>query len=204
PSSSSAIFYYSTAIFEEAGLAQPAYATIGTGVINVAATVVLVERAGRRVLELVGLLGMMGCALTLTLALNLQSGGAPLSLVSVLAFVAFFEVGPGPIPWFVGAELFGQGPRPSAMALAALANWAANFLVAMAFPRALGSFVFLLFGGFLGVFALFTFLRVPETRGRPFAPGGGPALPPPRPPRLLQPPEKACTELQCLAGGEET
>ncbi|NWZ60871.1 GTR1 protein, partial [Haliaeetus albicilla] len=33
-----AIFYYSTAIFEEAGLAQPAYATIGTGVINVAAT----------------------------------------------------------------------------------------------------------------------------------------------------------------------
>ncbi|XP_069655845.1 solute carrier family 2, facilitated glucose transporter member 4 isoform X1 [Haliaeetus albicilla] len=205
-----AIFYYSTAIFEEAGLAQPAYATIGTGVINVAATalsVVLVERAGRRVLELVGLLGMMGCALTLTLALNLQSGGAPLSLASVLAFVGFFEVGPGPIPWFVGAELFGQGPRPSAMALAALANWAANFLVAMAFPalqRTLGSFVFLLFGGFLGVFALFTFLRVPETRGRPFTPGGGPALPPPRPPRLLQPPEKACTELQCLAGGEET
>lgn len=70
--------------------------------------------------------------------------------------------------------------------------------------RALGSFVFLLFGGFLGIFALFTFLRVPETRGRPFTPGGGPALPPPRPPRLLQPPEKACTELQCLAGGEET
>ena len=68
--------------------------------------------------------------------------------------------------------------------------------------RALGSFVFLLFGGLLGAFALFTFLRVPETRGRPFAAGGPP---PPRlgPPRLLQPPEKACTELQCLAGGEE-
>lgn len=39
--------------------------------------VVLVERAGRRVLELVGLLGMMGCALTLTLALNLQVRGNP-------------------------------------------------------------------------------------------------------------------------------
>ncbi|GAB0201218.1 solute carrier family 2, facilitated glucose transporter member 4-like [Grus japonensis] len=206
-----AIFYYSTAIFEGAGLARPAYATIGTGVVNVAATalsVVLVERAGRRRLQLIGLLGMMGCAVALTVALNVQGPGPlppVLAVAAVLAFVGFFAVGPGPIPWFVGAELFAMGPRPPAMALAALLNWAANFGVAMAFPalqRALGSFVFLLFGGLLGAFALFTFLRVPETRGRPFAAGGPP---PPRlgPPRLLQPPEKACTELQCLAGGEE-
>lgn len=56
------------------------------------------------------------------------------SLVATLGFVAFFEVGPGPIPWFIVAELFGQGPRPAAMALAGCANWTCNFLVGMTFP----------------------------------------------------------------------
>ncbi|XP_027765672.1 solute carrier family 2, facilitated glucose transporter member 4-like [Empidonax traillii] len=108
-----AIFYYSTSIFEAGGLRDPTLGTIGTGVVNVAATalsVVLVERAGRRILQLVGLLGMMGCAGTLGVALKLGGpawGGV--ALAAALAFVAFFAVGPGPLPWFVGAELFPPG-----------------------------------------------------------------------------------------------
>ena len=46
-----AVFYYSTGIFERAGITQPVYATIGAGVVNTVFTVVslfLVERAGRR------------------------------------------------------------------------------------------------------------------------------------------------------------
>ncbi|XP_014118131.1 PREDICTED: solute carrier family 2, facilitated glucose transporter member 4, partial [Pseudopodoces humilis] len=202
-----AIFYYSTSIFEGAGLQDPAVGTIGTGVVNVAATalsVVLVERAGRRLLQLVGLLGMMACAATLGVALKL---GGPvwgaLALGAALAFVGFFAVGPGPLPWFVGAELFPPGPRGAALALAGLVNWASNTAVAMAFPAlqdALGPFVFLLFGGLLGGFALFTFLLLPETRGRPFPGPGDPQNPPPA--ALLGPPEKD-TELQCLASQEE-
>ncbi|XP_010725435.1 solute carrier family 2, facilitated glucose transporter member 1-like [Meleagris gallopavo] len=38
-----AIFYYSTAIFESAGVGQPAVATIGVGVVNVAATLLSVR-----------------------------------------------------------------------------------------------------------------------------------------------------------------
>jgi len=56
------------------------------------------------------------------------------SMVAVFSFVAFFEVGPGPIPWFLVAELFGQGPRPAAVAVAGFCNWTANFLVGMGFP----------------------------------------------------------------------
>lgn len=41
-----------------------------------------------------------------------------ISMLSIYSFVAFFEVGPGPIPWFFVAELFSQGPRPAAMAVA--------------------------------------------------------------------------------------
>lgn len=56
-----------------------------------------------------------------------------ISMLSIFGFVAFFEVGPGPIPWFFVAELFSQGPRPAAMAVAGCSNWTANFIIGMGF-----------------------------------------------------------------------
>lgn len=63
-----------------------------------------------------------------------------LSVLSVLAFVVFFAVGPGSIPWMITAELFSQGPRPTAMAIAVLVNWMANFVVGIGFPSLKVSF----------------------------------------------------------------
>ncbi|XP_010725075.1 solute carrier family 2, facilitated glucose transporter member 4-like [Meleagris gallopavo] len=79
---------------------------------------------------------MLGCALSLSVSLRLQDspGAGAVSLLGVFLFVTFFELGPGPIPWFLAAELFPQGPRPAAVALAGAANWAGNFVVGMAFP----------------------------------------------------------------------
>lgn len=54
---------------------------------------------------------------------------------AVMLFVAMFELGPGPIPWFIVAELFSQGPRPAAMAVAGCCNWTANFVVGISFPK---------------------------------------------------------------------
>ncbi|XP_074839186.1 solute carrier family 2, facilitated glucose transporter member 4 [Carettochelys insculpta] len=172
-----AIFYYSTSIFESAGLEQPVFATIGAGAVNAAFTVVslfLVERAGRRTLHLVGLGGMMGCAVTMTVALLYLERVPAMSYVSMVAifgFVAFFEVGPGPIPWFIVAELFSQGPRPAAIAVAGACNWTCNFIVGMAFQSladVCGPYVFLIFAALLLAFFLFTYFKVPETRGRTF------------------------------------
>ncbi len=58
-----------------------------------------------------------------------------MAIVAVMLFVAMFEMGPGPIPWFIVAELFSQGPRPAAMAVAGCCNWTANFIVGMSFPK---------------------------------------------------------------------
>lgn len=58
------------------------------------------------------------------------------SIFGTFAFVALFEIGPGPIPWFIVSELFSQGPRPAAVAVAGFCNWASNFLVGMLFPYA--------------------------------------------------------------------
>lgn len=58
-----------------------------------------------------------------------------LAIIAVFGFVASFEMGPGPIPWFIVAELFSQGPRPAAMTISGFSNWAANFLVGQGFPK---------------------------------------------------------------------
>lgn len=172
-----AVFYYSTGIFETAGVKQPIYATIGAGVVNVIFTVVslfLVEKAGRRTLHLIGLGGMAFCVLFLAIGLflkDLSNYMSYMSIVSVLGFVAMFEMGPGPIPWFIVAELFSQGPRPAAMAVAGCSNWTANFLVGISFPvlvELLGPFVFIIFFIFLILFFIFTFFKVPETKGKSF------------------------------------
>lgn len=172
-----AVFYYSTGIFADAGVTKPIYATIGAGVVNTVFTVVslfLVERAGRRTLHLIGLAGMAVCALLMTISLALVKTTPALSylaIVAVFGFVASFELGPGPIPWFIVAELFSQGPRPAAMAVSGFSNWTANFLVGIGFPKlaeVLEAYVFLIFMVLLIVFFIFTFLRVPETKGRTF------------------------------------
>ncbi|XP_037641432.1 solute carrier family 2, facilitated glucose transporter member 3 isoform X1 [Sebastes umbrosus] len=202
-----AVFYYSTGIFDTAGVTQPIYATIGAGVVNTVFTVVslfLVERAGRRTLHLIGLAGMATFALIMTISLSLvvsdvctipvslqkcpcrslitscphslsEQKTSPnlsyLAIVAVFGFVASFEMGPGPIPWFIVAELFSQGPRPAAMAVSGFSNWTANFLVGIGFPKLeelCGPYVFIIFMILLIFFFIFTYLRVPETRGRTF------------------------------------
>ncbi|XP_056236237.1 solute carrier family 2, facilitated glucose transporter member 1 isoform X1 [Seriola aureovittata] len=225
-----AVFYYSTGLFDTAGVTQPIYATIGAGVVNTVFTVVslfLVEKAGRRTLHLIGLAGMAICALVMTISLSLVVSSCSLSflpaeikclsnvpslqysflsvslseqqttpslsylaIVAVLGFVASFEMGPGPIPWFIVAELFSQGPRPAAMAVSGFSNWTANFLVGLGFPKLeeiCGPYVFIIFTVLLIFFFIFTFLRVPETKGRTFddiaqgfaASTGKPTLSPP-------------------------
>ncbi|XP_014896249.1 solute carrier family 2, facilitated glucose transporter member 3 [Poecilia latipinna] len=172
-----AVFYYSTGIFKTAGVPQPIYATIGAGFVNTVFTVVslfLVERAGRRTLHLVGLAGMAVSALLMTIFLSLVKSNQVMSylaIVAVFTFVASFEMGPGPIPWFIVAELFSQGPRPAAMAVSGCSNWTANFLVGLGFPlleEVCGPFVFIIFFVLLILFFIFTYLRVPETKGRTF------------------------------------
>ncbi|XP_029907519.1 solute carrier family 2, facilitated glucose transporter member 1 isoform X1 [Myripristis murdjan] len=172
-----AVFYYSTSIFEKAEVPQPVYATIGAGVVNTAFTVVslfVVERAGRRSLHLIGLLGMAGSAVLMTIALALldkHKSMSYVSIVAIFAFVAFFEIGPGPIPWFIVAELFSQGPRPSAFAVAGFSNWTANFIVGMCFQYVAslcGPYVFIIFTVLLLLFFVFTYFKVPETKGRTF------------------------------------
>ncbi len=136
-----AVIFFSTDIFEKAGLDKSAalYATMGMGVINVLMTIVslvLVEKSGRRTLLLMGLGGMFFTTIILTICLAFKDSFHFLSYVSILAvyvFVIMFASGPGSIPWFLVTELFGVGARAIATSIAVSVNWTANFIVGLAF-----------------------------------------------------------------------
>ncbi|XP_013416933.1 solute carrier family 2, facilitated glucose transporter member 1-like [Lingula anatina] len=176
-----AVTYYSIMIYEQAGLndTDASYATVGMGGIMFVMTgisAVLVDRAGRRTLHLVGLGGMCIFTVVMTISfvysdpLNPQKEWISyISIVGMISFTIFFSVGPGSIPWFLTVELFAQNARSAASSLATPCNWAANFMVGLLYPimqKNLQDYSFLPFTGLLALFWLFTYIKLPETKGQ--------------------------------------
>lgn len=135
-----AAIFFSTSIFESAGLdqTQSQYSTLGMSVINCLMTIcslVLVEKCGRRTLHLIGLGGM--AVTTVVLAICIQFNSIAflryISILAVFVFVIMFATGPGSIPWFLVGELFGIGARAIATSIAVAVNWIANFMVGLLF-----------------------------------------------------------------------
>lgn len=175
-----AVIYYSTNIFETAGLSPDAaqYSTLATGAVNVCMTFVsalMMDRLGRRSLHLLGLGGMFVASYVLTLGLiydEYDKGHKWVGVICVLAviiYIIFFASGPGSIPWFFTAELFAQGPRPAAVSVGVLVNWSANFCVGLGYPflqEAIKAYSFIPFVLCLAVFWVYTLFKVPETKGK--------------------------------------
>ena len=171
-----AIFYYSTKFFEDAGIDKDSsqYATIGVGAILVTMTLVtipLMDRLGRRTLHLTGLAGIVICSIMITVALNYNTNQAVgiFLIVSTLAFVVFFALGPGSIPWMAAGELFTQGPRAAAISVCVFVNWLGNLVVSLVFPQLQNSFAAFSFLPFLIITAILfviLFFYFPETKGR--------------------------------------
>ncbi|GBP14596.1 Glucose transporter type 1 [Eumeta japonica] len=171
------VLYYSTTIFETAGLEENSarMATIGVGgVLAVMAlvSIPLMDRLGRRTLQLAGLGGMAVSSVLMTVAFFTYHDNFTMSVMAVvftLLFVAFFGVGPSSIPWMIMSELFGQGARSAAVSIGALVNWFANFIVGLTFIpmlEALGNWVYLPYTGLLIIFFVFTYVKLPETKNR--------------------------------------
>ncbi|XP_064642327.1 solute carrier family 2, facilitated glucose transporter member 3-like isoform X2 [Lineus longissimus] len=171
-----AIFFYSEMIFKSAGIEAGSvqYAVLGTGIINVIATIVavpLIEKLGRRPLLLVPMGAMAVSMILITVSLNLPDvAGMPyVSIGCVILYVIGFAIGLGPIPLFVASEVFRQEPRQIAMSIALFFNWVCNFILAISFrfiQTALGAYTFLIFLVVIIGAIVFIFFFVPETKGR--------------------------------------
>jgi sugar porter (SP) family MFS transporter len=177
------VVYYAPAIFKAAGLGSDTasiVATTGLGVVNVVMTAVaiwLLDRVGRRPL-LIWSAAIMAGALILLGAGFARHGGETveggvlgrITGISLMVYIAAFAVGLGPVFWLLIAEIYPLKTRAPAMAVATVANWAANYFVAATFlsaARLLGTAgIFWLYAA-MGILT-WSFVRrlVPETKGK--------------------------------------
>jgi SP family facilitated glucose transporter-like MFS transporter 3 len=164
-----AVFYYSTSFFEGV-IDNPLVGTTIVGAVNVLATYVallLMDRCGRRTLILWSAGGMFCSCIIIILAL-LHYFSKTWALVAVNSYVCFFEIGLGPIPWLIVAEMFDAKYVAVAMSACSQLNWACNFIVGLGFPymnKYLGPYSFLPFAGVLAATFMFALTVLPETQG---------------------------------------
>jgi len=164
-----AVFYYSASIFEGV-IDDPLVGSSLVSGVNVAATYVallLMDKFGRRTLLLWSTGGMLVSCVVLVLSL-LHYFSNMTALIAVNMYVSFFEIGLGPIPWLVVAEMFDAKYVTVAMSASSQLNWVCNFIVGLVFPTlndALGPYTFGVFAVVLLFAFLFTLIWLPETRG---------------------------------------
>ncbi|XP_055629802.1 solute carrier family 2, facilitated glucose transporter member 1-like isoform X2 [Toxorhynchites rutilus septentrionalis] len=172
-----AVFFYSVSIFESVGLDQKnaKLANLGAGCLNLFValfTPMLMEKFNRRILALLSCsmcAVFLFCLTFVVYFIEEISWFSYASIAAVLLYILFYQIGLGPIPYFIGSELFEVGPRSAAMALGSLSSWSCNFLVAMSFlnlQSIWGAFVFLPFAVTCVLLAILLKLYLPETRGR--------------------------------------
>lgn len=172
--------FYSTGLFGSAGLGreESIFGTLGLMVAQIIATVVslvLMDRAGRRILLL---LGTTGCLIASTSMVPLMTYGKDGcgwchfgSLASVVLFILAFNVGPGPVPWVMLAEFFPNSARKAAAMVGSSNCHLGALTVNFMFPilqSAIGEWMFAIFATVTACWAVFVFFCIPETKGKSF------------------------------------
>ena len=183
------IFYYSSVLWQAVGFteANSLAITVITSVTNILTTVVailLIDRVGRKPLLLIGSLGM---AVTLgimayifgtapahpgangAMVPELGATAGVVAVISANLYVVFFGMSWGPAVWVLLGEMFNNRIRAYALAVAAAAQWVANFVVSQTFPILASAGLGLAYGIYAAMaFLSFIFVAraVQETRGR--------------------------------------
>lgn len=170
------IVMYSVSLLADLLPVSSAKLTIVISAVNLGMTIAcapLPDRLGRKTCLLISIIGQGSSSLALALSIVFKA--KILSAIAVLAFVAFFAVGLGPVPFIMASELVGQEAVGATQSWCLAANYIATFIVAQFFPivntalnKAFGGagWVYFLFAGLAALGAVFVGSRVPETRGK--------------------------------------
>lgn len=169
------IIDYAPKVLSDTGfeIGEALYYNIGIGIINFLFTwvaIVLIDRAGRRKLYIVGSSGMLLSMVLFSIAFSIEGLDGYFILVLMFLFLAFFASCIGPVFWTLMSEIFPNRARGKAMSIAVLTNWVFNWLVVFLFPWMLGSLGGTFTYGFLALMCLlllfFAIRYVPETKGK--------------------------------------
>ncbi len=170
------IIYYAPTIFQMTGFQDTAtsiLATAGIGIVNVLATifaVVFLDKIGRRMLLLTGLVGMFISLATLSLAFQWNSDSLRwIAVLSTFAYVICFAFSLGTMLWLLASEIFPLNVRGLAMSIAVFSGWLWNFAVSSTFLSLLNSLgpanTFMMYAVMCIIGFIFCYYKVPETNG---------------------------------------
>ncbi|KAK2640600.1 hypothetical protein Ddye_028395 [Dipteronia dyeriana] len=171
------IIYYAGQIFVSAGV-SPSVGSILYSSLQVVLTAFgasLMDKAGRKLLFLISVFGiLLGNLLTgISFILkehHLALDIAPtLAVVGVMVYIGSFSVGAGPVPWVIMSEIFPINVKGTAGSLVTLVNWFGSWAVSYSFFYLFtwSSWgVFFMYASFCVMAILFTIALVPETKGR--------------------------------------
>ncbi len=172
------VIYYAPTILNSAGLGASAaiLATVGVGVVNVVMTLVgmsLVDKAGRRILLMIGFPVMAACLITLGIALSGGNLGPTVGLIAAIClavYIAAFALSVGVVVFVLPSEIYPLRIRGAAMSATMGTNWTMNFVVSLTFlplVAALGASVTFWIYAAVCIIAIFYATKlVPETKGR--------------------------------------
>jgi len=180
------VFYYGSELWQAAGFdeSQSLFINVLAGTTNIVSTfiaIALVDKIGRKPLLLVGSIGMFISLSALTYIfgsagldeagkLALSDNMGTFALIMANLFVVFFGLSWGPVVWVLLGEMFNNRIRGAALAVAASAQWIANFAITMTFPIMLaniglaGAYGFYALSAFISIF--FVAKYITETRGK--------------------------------------
>ena len=182
------IFYYGSVLWQAAGFTedQSLLTNVISGGVSIASCVVAIlaiDKLGRKPMLLIGSIGMMITLIIMAIAfstgkldpnninkiiLNKTSGIA--AFIAANLYVIFFNFSWGPVMWVMLGEMFPNQMRGSALAIAGLAQWLANFLITITFPMLLvgiglaGAYSIYAVCAFISIFFIIKFVK--ETKGK--------------------------------------
>lgn len=183
------IFYYSNVLWEAVGFSESDSfkITVITAVVNIVTTLIAIatiDRFGRKPLLLIGSVGMtitlgimalvFGIAKTTTDATGavtpvLEGWQGPTALVAANVYVVAFGMSWGPVVWVLLGESFPNKIRAAALSVAAMAQWVANWLITVSFPKMKDISLSLSYGFYAAcaLLSLFFVIKwVKETKGK--------------------------------------
>jgi sugar porter (SP) family MFS transporter len=172
-----AIMQYAPRIFEMTGLTENValLQTISIGVTNFLFTLLaifLIDRVGRRVLLMVGSVGMVFFLAMLSRAYFLEAFNGYSVMVFLIGFIAFFAVSQGAVIWVFISEIFPNNVRAQGQALGAFTHWILFAVISWSFPVVAlnpsigGGPSFAFFAVMMVLHFLFAWRVLPETKGK--------------------------------------
>jgi len=175
-----AVLYYAPLIFKNLGAStdNALLQTVVVGLANLIFTFVAiatVDKVGRRALLIAGG-GVMAVAMFALGTLFAQQAVGLWALLAVVVYIAGFAFSWGPVTWVLLSEMFPNGVKAHAMAIAVAAQWIANFIVTWSFKVMDGNstlnnlfhhgFAYWVYAALSVAAAGFVWQWVPETTGK--------------------------------------